>query len=435
MFELGVIVVLLVANGLFAMAEIALVASRRVRLEQRAGTGHAAAKAALQLKDNPSDFLATVQVGITLIGILAGAYSGAAFATPLAEILRQAAWLEGYADAVALALVVSLLTFASLLVGELVPKALALRNPEAIAAAVARPFSTVARMVAPLVHVLSASTNAVLWLIRLKPVAEPHITEQEIRALITQATQVGEVRPAEQAIVEQVFRLGDRRAGALMTPRFDIDWVDINGGHDALRRAVVASRHSRVVFCDGSLDHVVGVARAEDLLAQCVEGTLPDLRAAVGTLILPAAFVPETLPALALLDRIRATHSHTLLVVDEFGAVQGLVTLTDVLEVLLGQLPDTPGPPARQLMQRPDGSWLADGDTPMHDVELVVGLPALADEEVGQFQTLAGLVMTRLARVPVAGESFIWGGWRFEVLDMDDRRIDKVLIAPTDEFR
>lgn len=435
MFEIGVIAVLLVANGLFAMAEIALVASRRVRLEQQAAAGQASAAAALRLKTNPSDFLATVQVGITLIGILAGAYSGATFSTPVADILRQASWLAAHADWIALALVVSLLTFASLIIGELVPKALALRNPEAIAAAVARPFSVVARLTAPLVHLLSASTGFVLWLMRLKPVAEPHITEEEIRALITQATHLGEVLPAEQAIVEEVFRLGDRRVSALMTPRVDIDWVDINGGHEALRRAVRESRHSRLIFCDGGLDHVVGVARAEDLLAHCVDGGLPDLRQAVGTLVRQATFVPETLPALVLLDRFRAAHSHTVLVVDEFGAVQGLVTLTDVLEALLGALPDTPGVESRQMVLRGDGSWLVDGDTQMDDLQAIIALPPIGADEAGQFRTLAGLVMARLGRVPGPGDAFTWGRWRFEVLDMDERRVDKVLVAPVDDFR
>ncbi len=435
MLELGVIALLLVANGLFAMAEIALVASRRVRLERQADAGRASAAAALRLKTNPSDFFATVQVGITLIGIVAGAYSGATFAVPVADVLRGAPWLSPYADGLAFALVVSLLTFASLVIGELVPKALALRNPEAIAAAVARPFSWVSRLTAPLVHLLSASTRLVLWLMRLKPVAEPHVTEEEIRALITQATHAGEVRPAERAIVEEVFRLGDRRVSALMTPRVDVDWVDINGGHEALRQAVREARHSRVVFCDGVLDRVVGVARAEDLLAYCVEGVVPDLRGAIGTLVRPATFVPETLPALALLDRFRAAYSHTLLVVDEFGAVQGLVTLTDVLEALLGALPDRPGAAPRQMVERSDGSWLVDGDTPLHLLRAALGLPALADAEIGQFETLAGLVLSRLGRVPEPGDAFTWGEWRFEVVDMDERRIDKVLIAPAGDFR
>lgn len=434
MVELAVIAVLLVANGVFAMAEIALVASRRVRLEHRAGTGDAASAAALKLKADPTDFLSTVQVGITLIGIFAGAYSGAAFAAPVASVLGRVAWLAPYHDAVALGLVVSLLTFASLIIGELVPKALALRNPERVAAAVARPFAMVSRVTSPLVRLLSASTNAVLWLLRLKPPAEPHVTEEEIRALITQATHAGEVRPAERAIVEEVFRLGDRRVRAIMTPRFDIDWVDINDGRAGVRRAAIETRHSRLLFCDGELDRVVGLARAEDLLAALSAGQPTDSPEDIRALVRPVTFVPDTLPALALLDRFRAARSHTVLAVDEFGAVQGLVTLSDVLEALLGAIPDSPEPTAARLVQRPDGSWLVDGDTPVEDLRHAIPLPRAVARSDG-YETLAGLVMTRLARVPRTGDAFEWGGWRFEVVDMDGRRVDKVLIAPADDFR
>lgn len=435
MVELAVIAALLVANGLFAMAEIALVASRRVRLEHRAGTGDASSAAALRLKADPTDFLSTVQVGITLIGIFAGAYSGAAFAAPVAGLLRRAAWLAPYSDAVALGLVVSLLTFASLIIGELVPKALALRNPEGVAAAVARPFAMVARVAAPLVRLLSAATNAVLWLLRLKPQAEPHITEEEIRALISQATHAGEVRPAERAIVEEVFRLGDRRVRAIMTPRFDIDWVDINHGRAGVHRAAIETRHSRLLFCDGELDRVVGLARAEDLLAAWAAGQATESPDDIRALVRPVTFVPDTLPALALLDRFRAARSHTLLAVNEFGAVQGLVTLSDVLEALLGAIPDSPEPTPARLVQRPDGSWLVDGDTPVEDLRHAIPLPVRDDALSDGYETLAGLVMTRLARVPRTGDAFEWSGWRFEVVDMDGRRVDKVLIAPGDDFR
>jgi putative hemolysin len=435
MIELAVIAMLLVANGVFAMAEIALVASRRVRLEQRAGTGDASAAAALTLKADPTDFLSTVQVGITLIGILAGAYSGAAFAAPVADVLGRATWLAPYSDAIALGLVVSLLTFASLIIGELVPKALALRDPERVAAAVARPFAVVARVTSPLVRLLSASTNAVLWILRLKPAAEPHITEEEIRALITQATHAGEVRPAERAIVEEVFRLGDRRVSAIMTPRYDIDWVDINEGRAGMHRAVSETRRSRLLFCDGDLDHVVGLLRAEDLLAAWAAGQGAESPDEIRALVRPVTFVPETLPALALLDRFRAARSHTLLAVDEFGAVQGLVTLSDVLEALLGAIPDSPEPVPTRILQRPDGSWLVDGDTPVEDLHHVIPLPAWDQDMPAGYETLAGLVMTRLARVPRTGDAFEWGGWRFEVVDMDGRRVDKVLIAAADEFR
>lgn len=434
MLELAVVAVLLVANGVFAMAEIALVAARRVRLEQHAATGNTAAAAALAIKADPTNFLSTVQVGITLIGIFAGAYSGTAFADPVAGVLRGAPWLAPYADALALTLVVSLLTFASLIVGELVPKAIALRNPERVAASVARPFALVAALTSPLVRLLSATTTGVLWVMRLPPVKEGHVTEEEIRALILQATHAGEVLPAERAIVEAVFRLGDRRVSTLMTPRFDIDWVDLRALPAALVQATTGARHSRLLLCDGSLDAVVGLVRAEDLLAH--QATSPawgadDLRA----LARPVGFVPETLPALALLDRFRGARTHTLLVVDEFGAVQGLVTLSDVLSALLGSIPDTVDPEPATIVRREDGSYLVDGDTPLEDLRQTVALPAPADGVPPPYTTLAGLVMTHLARVPVPGDVVDWSGWRFEVMDMDGRRVDKVLIAPSRDFR
>jgi putative hemolysin len=425
-FDLLFLLLLLVANGLFAMAEIALVASRSVRLEQRAHAGDARAAHALRLKANPTDFLSTVQVGITLIGILAGAYSGSTLAEPLAALLRSVPAIGPYGDALALAIVVSALTYCSLVIGELVPKAIALREPERIAAWVAQPFDIVARVASPLVRLLSISTNVLLWLLRVRPGVDPHPTEDEIRALIKQAAHTGEVEPAEQLLVEKVFHLGDRRVSSLMTPRHNVEWIDVNGEAAEIRQALATQRRSCYLVCDSELDRVVGVALAEELLAQCLTGQTVDLRAVARAPL----FVPDTLSALILLEQFRTAHTETALVVDEYGGIQGLITITDILEGLASGVPDAPTQEAGPIVRRNDGSWLVDGDVSLDDLRAHVRLPSIPEEEVGQYETLAGLVMTRLSRVPHVGDHVEWETLRFEVVDMDGRRVDKVLIAP-----
>lgn len=417
---------LLVANGLFAMAEIALVASRPVRLEQRRTDGNAGAGQALRLKTNPTDFLSTVQVGITLIGILAGAYSGSRLAAPLAEVLRPMPVIGPHGDTIAFALVVSALTFFSLIIGELVPKAIALRDPETIAALVARPFNALAWVAAPLVRLLSAATTVVLWVLRIRPGEEPHATEEEIRALIKQATRAGELAHSEQQLVERVFHLDDRRVSSIMTPRHEIAWIDVEGDETVVRDQLASYHHSRVIVCQGELDRVVGICKAEDLLAELVCGRSLDLRALVR---LPL-FVPETVSVLSLLERFRTSHVHTALVIDEYGAIQGLVTISDILEGLFGATSTAPAGDPGPVVRRDDGSYLVDGSVSLDDLQAVVPLPPLDPEEEGQFQTVAGLVMTRLSRVPRVGDQIQWGPVRFEVMDMDDRRVDKVLVVP-----
>lgn len=416
---------LLVANGLFAMAEIALVASRPVRLEQRKMENDAGAAQALRLKSNPTDFLSTVQVGITLIGILAGAYSGSRLAAPLAEALRPWPIVGPYSDTVAFGVVVSGLTFFSLVIGELVPKAIALRDPESIAGLVARPFAALARLASPLVALLSAATNVILWLLRIKPGEEPHATEEEIRALIKQATRAGELAHSEQQLVERVFHLDDRRVSGIMTPRHEIDWIDVEFDQAEVQARLASYHHSRIIVCQGELDRVIGICKAEDLLGELVCGRALDLRAAVSS----PFFVPETVSVLTLLERFRNSHMHTALVVDEYGAVQGLVTIADILEGLFGSSSTGPAGEPGPIVQREDGSYLVDGAVSLDDLQAVVALPPLEPEEEGQFQTLAGLLMTRLSRVPRVGDRIEWGPIRVEVMDMDGRRVDKVLVV------
>jgi putative hemolysin len=423
--ELVVIFLLLVANGIFAMSEIAVVTARRVRLQQRASDGDRRAAAALKLKDHPTKFLSTVQVGITLIGILAGAYSGATLTTRISDWLGGVPLIAPYREAVALAIIVGTITYFSLVIGELVPKAIALHNPEGIAGAVATRVAAAARIVTPLVTVLSASTNLVLRLLRVNPKADRGVTEEEIRALIKQATLTGDVAPVEQRIVEQVFRLGDRSVSAIMTPRHDIDWLDVHDGLEGVRTHLASTlRHPRIVACDGELDKVLGVVRSEDLLAAVLAGGTLDIK----PLLEQPKFVPATMSVFHLIEAFKASRTPLALVLDEFGAIEGLVTSTDVLEGLVGEMPTEPSEAPGPIIRRDDRSWLVDGTTPIDDLRAAIDLLETPESEEGTYQTLAGLVMTRLGRVPHEGDRFTWGSLSFEVVDMDGRRIDKVMI-------
>ena len=428
--EVVIIFLLLVANGIFAMSEIAVVTARKVRLQQRADQGDRRAAAALRLKEDPTEFLSTVQVGITLVGILAGAYSGVRLTSHFAAWLAQFSWIAPYSEAIALAIVVGIITYFSLIIGELVPKGIALHDPERVAGVVATPVATVARVATPLVRLLSVSTNLVLRLLRVSPHSERSVTEEDIRALVKQATQTGEVAPVEQKIVEQVFRLGDRRASSIMTPRPDIDWIDVRDGVEGVRAHLATVRHPRILVCDGELDKVLGIAHAEELLSALLNGGgTADLQALLHPpLLKPPLFVPDTLSVFQLLESFRASRTHTALVLDEFGAIEGLVTAADILEGLVGEIPSEPASEAGPIIARGESSWLIDGATPIEDLQAAIGLPQVPDSEQGTYQTLAGLVMTRLARVPREGDRFVWGHLQFEVVDMDGRRIDKVLV-------
>jgi putative hemolysin len=424
--EILIIFLLLVANGIFAMSEIAVVAARKILLQQRAEAGDKRAKAALRLAQQPTQFLSTVQVGITLVGIFAGAYGGATVAETLAARLREYPALAPYSEAVALGLVVTALTYFSLIIGELVPKAIALSNPEGIAGAVAAPVAVVARAATPLVRLLSASTHVVLALFRVKPVTEHTVTEEEIRGMVKQATLSGEVAVVEQRIVERVFQLGDRRVQAILTPRHEIEWVDINESAEGLRRHLLETEHPRLLVCDGSLDRVLGVVHVEQLLARILAGG--PARVELRPLLKPPLFVPSTLSVFQLLEAFRTAPVHVALALDEFGATEGIVTPIDILEALVGDLPGEPTDDPGPIYKRDERSWLVDGTIPIEDLMRDAQLPPIPDQDEGTYHTLAGFVMTRLGRVPHTGDRFTWNGYHFEVVDMDGRRVDKVLI-------
>lgn len=426
-FEIGVILALILANGVFALSEIAIVSARKIRLQQRASRGDARAAAALQLAREPGDFLSTVQVGITLVGVLAGAFGGATLAEPLAATLRGVPLTARYAEPIAFGVVVVAITFVSLILGELVPKRLALERPERFAAAVARPMRLLSVAATPVVRLLSGTTNLVVRMVRSKPADEPPITEEEIKLLLAQGTQAGMFVAAEREIVERVFRFADRRVASLMTPRTRIAWIDVNAPPAAIREAAASSPYSRLLVGEGSLDGCLGYVRVRDVLAAGAECSPVELRA----LIRQPLQVPEGTLALSLLEEFKRSATHIALVIDEYGGIEGVVTLNDLFESVVGDMPAGAQPAVESAVRREDGSWLVAGATPVEDVKTVLGIERLAGEERGEFRTLAGFVMRRLGRVPVEGDRFDWGGYRFEVVDMDGRSVDKVLIAAT----
>jgi putative hemolysin len=408
------------------MSEIAVVAARKVRLQQRAEDGDERARTALALAHDPNKFLSTVQFGITMVGVLAGAYGGATIAEKLADPIRQAIpQLAAYADGISLALVVSAITVLSLIVGELVPKRIALNNPEAIASWVARPMIMLSRIGGPAVGLLTAATNFVLRVFGVKGEAEPNLTEDEIKALISQGAETGAVGATEENIVQRVFQLGDQRVAAIMTPRPDIEWIDVDASADELREFLASHAHTQFVVCHGGLDEVLGIIRSADLLPMAFKGVAIDLRA----LLREALFVPDSMPAVQLLESFRGSHKHVALVMDEYGAVEGLVTVTDLLTAIVGDLPADASEAQGAFVSRADGSWLVDGSAAMEDVTQHFGMDSLPEDEAGAYHTIGGFVMARLGRVPKAADAFDWGGMRFEVLDMDGRRIDKVLVT------
>ncbi|HYD32159.1 MAG TPA: hemolysin family protein [Azospirillaceae bacterium] len=421
MWELLVILALILLNAFFAMSEMAVVSSRRARLQQMAEDGRRGARAALALTDDPSRFLSTVQVGITLVGVVAGAYGGATLSEPLAAWLAAFPSLEPLAPELAFASVVVAITYLSLIVGELVPKRVALNNAERIAVAVAGPMGILSRSAAPLVWLLGASTEAVLKLLRLPTTTDNMVTEEEVKTLIAEGTQTGVFEPVERQMIEGVLRLSDRTVRSIMTPRPDVQWLDPTDAPDQTRREIAESAYSRYPVCRGDLDNFLGVVKAKDLLDQVLEGEALDLMASLTKPLV----VHDGTPVLRLLDLLKQHSQHLAIVVDEYGTVEGIVTLTDILESIAGEMPE-PGDGEAAAVRREDGSWLVDGMTPIDEVEGLIGLKGLKGDR--DFHTLAGFVLANIGHVPLASENFIWQGTRFEVVDMDGRRIDKVLI-------
>lgn len=425
-FEILIILVLIIANGVFSMSEMAIVSARKVRLQQLANQGDAKAKAALKLAESPNHFLSTVQVGITLIGILTGAFGGATIASRLAVYVKLVPFLAPYSEPASFGIVVLIITYLSLIVGELVPKRLALNNPEKIASTVAIPMRALSAIASPMVYLLSASTDLILRLLGITASTEPQVTEEEIKILIEQGTEAGTFEEAEQDMVERVFRLGDRPVSYLMTPRPDIVWLDLDDSAEENRQKMVDSAYSRYPVCQGGLDNVLGVMPVTDLLARSFRGEALDLTVGLRQPI----FVPESTRGLKVLELFKQTITHMALVVDEYGVIQGLVTLNDIMSEIVGDVPSTDGQDQPQAVQREDGSWLLDGMLPVEEFLELFGMEKWQSEESGSYQTLGGFVITHLGRIPAAADHFEWQSMRIEVMDMDGNRVDKVLVVP-----
>ena len=423
-WEILVVAFLIVLNGFFAMSELALVSARRVRLKQMAKQGRRGAATALRLLDDPVGFLSTVQIGITLVGIFAGAYSGATLAAPLADLLETFAPIADYADTIAFAGVVVGVTYLSLVIGELVPKRIALNHAEAIAAAVAPTMSLLAWLGAPFVWFLRGSTQAVMAILGLGSPREQAVSEEEVRALIAEGAAAGVFHPAEREMIEGVLRIGDRSVRSIMVPRPSVVWLDAEAPPEDIYATIAESGHSRYPVGRGSISDVIGVVHTKDLLEQQRElGTIKLAEAVRDPL-----YVVDVMPILRLMERFRSTAVHLAIVVDEHGEVEGIATPTDILTAIAGALPESEEEAEPMATRREDGSWLLDGLMSIDDAETTLGIEGLGLR--GSFNTIAGFVLHELGHLPVQGEHFEFGGWRFEVVDLDGRRIDKLLVIP-----
>ncbi|MFZ5561266.1 MAG: hemolysin family protein [Pseudomonadota bacterium] len=425
--DIFIILLLITINGLFAMSEIAIVSSRRVRLQQLAEEGDLGARAALALVEHPTRFLSTVQIGITLIGILSGAFGEAAITRRLIPVFQEMPLLAPYAKVLATTCMVIIVTYFSLIIGELVPKRIGMHSPERIARLMAPLMRGLAWITKPLVSLLSASTDFLLRLFGMHRSGELPITEEEIKVLMAEGTQAGVFDKSEQDIIENVLRLEDWQLAQIMTPRADVTFLDLQSDEAVQRQVAAQARHSYLPVCRGRIFDVVGVVALHELLAQQLRGE----GFCIEAIMRPPVFVPLAISPLSLLETFKRRREHLALVVDEYGDVQGLVTLQDVMEPLVGELEaaDESLSENPDIVQREDGSWLLDGSLPMERFKLLFPDETESLEEGGRdFQTLAGFVLFLRGHIPEAGEHFEWSGLRIEIVDMDRRRIDKLIV-------
>ncbi len=424
--ELAIVVVLIVVNGLLSMSELAIVSSRPARLSILAQRGVRGARQALKLSEDPGRFLSTVQIGITLVGVASGAFSGATLGQRLSDWL--AATGVPFADIIGVGLVVTLITYATLIVGELVPKQLALRDPEAVAVKVAPAMALLAKISLPVVVVLDVSGKAMLALLGQSGEPEDKISEEEIHSLVLEAETAGVLEPGERQMIAGVMRLGDRPVGAVMTPRPEVDMIDVSDPPEVIRAAFVESPHSRLPATDGDRDDPIGIIQAKDVLEIYLRGDTPDFRA----LVRDAPVIPASADARDALLMLRNASVHTGLVYDEFGGFEGVVSTADILESIVGAFSSEDGPPEPAAVRRDDGSYLIAGWMPVDEFGDLLGIlvPTARD-----YHTVAGLVLAHLGALPAVGDKFDFQGWRFEILDLDHRRIDKILASrlPDDE--
>ena len=418
-WEIVIIFLFIILNGVFVMSEIAVVSSKKPRLQQRANEGDQRARRALDLAGDPNPFLSTVQVGITLIGVLVGAVGGVTLGNQIAPLIAQIPILAPYATSIALFIVVLVITYFSIVLGEIVPKRIGLQNPEKLAATFAGPMTFVSRLFSPLVWFLTKSSDLVMRLLGQKPSIESPVTEEEILVQIDQGTQAGVIEETEQDMVEGVFRMHERRVFSLMTPRSEIIWLDIKDSPKEIQKVIEESMYSRFPVCEDSLDNVLGIIKARDLLLESLHGEPLALKRNLQQV----KYIPETSFASRALEIFKSGAAEMLLIVDEFGSVQGVLTINDILEEIVGDLEAS----EPQATQRQDGSWLLDGMLSIEDFKEIFNIRRIPDED--EYETLGGFVMTSLGRVPKPADRFEWTIFRFEVMDMDGNRVDKVLVT------
>ncbi len=425
MTNIAVLFFLILLNGVLALAEAALMSVRKARLQSLADDGDKAAQTALELANEPMAFLSTVQIGITLVGILAGAFGEATLAGQLEALLERAPLLAPYSRVLSLVIVVVIVAYISLVLGELAPKRLALYNPERLASLVAPPMRVLSRWASPAVRFLSFSASLVLRLFGVTDIKDAPVTEEELKVLIEQGAAAGVFDAAEQDIVRRTLRLGDRTAATLMTPRPDIVWLDLDDDPAENWRKITTTTFTRFPVARGALDAIAGVVRARDLLAGAARGDSLSLEA----VLQPPLLVPESTPALRVLEIFKQARGQMALILDEYGGVSGLMTLENILQAIVGDISDEAQP--TEAVRRPDGSWLLDGALPVDEMQELLDLDDLPG--AGDYLTVAGFIMRQLGHIPSAGDRFTWENCQFEVVDMDGRRVDKVLVSERGE--
>jgi len=418
---------LILINGLFVMSEIALVSARKARLESMADKGDELARRALELSNKPEVFLSAAQIGITLIAILTGVYSGERFSVYLVPFFKRISFLSDYAEGISITIVVIIVTFLSILIGELIPKRFGLLRAEKIAKLVAGPMYFFAKMTHPLVWLLNKLSNAFFFVFNIKKSTDDAVTEEEIKTMISEGTEAGTIEEEEREIIERVFHLGDRNITSLMTHRSDIIWFDLEDNEEKIKEKIVSEPHSVYPICDGEIDNIKGIVSIKDLY-------VTDDMTKFKEIMKPAMFVPENNTPYQLLEKFKRTKQHSCFIVDEYGSMQGLVTLNDILEAIVGDIPQ-PDITDYEVKEREDGSFLVDAQIPFYDFLTRFDKEQWMNEGEHEFDTLAGFILHELERIPHAGDKFDWKGFRFEIIDMDGHRIDKVLVDISKELR
>ena len=416
---------LILLNGVFSMSEIALVSARKARLETQANKGDKKAKEALELSNHPDRFLSTVQIGITLIGILTGIFSGENLKDDFVRFLNQWPAVRPYSGGLATTLIVIIITYFSLVLGELVPKRIGLSRPEAIAKAMARPMNLISIITYPFIWLLTKSSQLIVKLFNIRS-DENQVTEEEIKAIISEGTEHGAIEEAEQEIIERVFHLGDRNITSLMTHRSDIIWFDANDNEEKIREKIMENPHSIYPICEGDLDEIKGVISLKDIY-------ISDDKIAFKELMQTALFVPDNNTAYQVMEKFKESKIHTCFIVDEYGSVRGMITLNDIMEAIVGEIPQT-DVADYEIVQREDGSFLVDAQIPFYDFLNYFEKTEWVSEGDYQFDTLAGCILHELERIPQTGDKLDWKGFHIEIIDMDGHRIDKVLVAPSQQI-